>query len=334
MPILYTLANKTKKSLLYYGVPLLAGLLVAHGMIPPTPGPIAVSSILGADLGWVILFGLIIGIPAMILAGPLFGNFISKKIHISVSEEMNEQAAALEDLEEIANEKTSQKELPSFISVLSIILLPLILMLLNTLAPFMFNEGSIIRDILVFIGHPYAALTITTMLTLYIFGTMRGYSKEELQHITTKSLEPAGIIILITGAGGVFGEMLVVSGVGDVLAGTMESAQLPVIVFSFLTAVLLRLSVGSVTVAMVTSSSIVAPIISTMTINEPMLAVIVIAIASGAVIAPHVNDSGFWMVNRYFGMSVGDTLKSWSVVGTIISMVGFVMSLIFSVFLM
>ncbi|SFJ52317.1 Gnt-I system low-affinity gluconate transporter [Halobacillus dabanensis] len=334
MPILYTLANKTGKSLLYFGVPLLAGLLVAHGMIPPTPGPIAVASILEADLGWVILFGLIIGILAMILAGPLFGSFISKKIHVSVSEEMSEQAAAIADLEERANENENQKELPSFTSVLSIILLPLILMLLNTLAPFMLEEGSVIRDILVFIGHPYAALTITTLLTLYIFGTKRGYSREEIQRITTKSLEPAGIIILITGAGGIFGEMLVASGVGDVLASTMEKAQLPVIVFAFLTAVLLRLSVGSVTVAMVTSSSIVAPIISTMTISEPMLAVIVIAIASGAVIAPHVNDSGFWMVNRYFGMSVGDTLKSWSVVGTIISFVGFVMCLIFSLFLM
>ncbi|UJL47418.1 gluconate:H+ symporter [Virgibacillus sp. NKC19-16] len=333
MPILYTLANKTKKSLLFFGVPLLAGLLVAHGMIPPTPGPIAASSILGADLGWVILFGILVGVPAMILAGPVYGNFISKKIHVPVPEEMNQQAAALADLEEQADAK-EQKELPSFISVISIIMLPLILMLLNTLAPFILEEGSVLRNILVFIGHPYAALTITTLLTFYIFGTKRGYSRDEIQQITTKSLEPAGIIILITGAGGIFGEMLVASGVGDVMANAMEQVNLPVVVFAFLTAALLRLAVGSVTVAMVTSSSIVAPILSTMSISDPMMAVLVITIASGAVIAPHVSDSGFWMVNRYFGMSVGDTLKSWTVLATIISFVGFGLTLILSLFLM
>ncbi|WP_449354226.1 GntP family permease [Virgibacillus natechei] len=333
MPILYTLANKTKKSLLYFGVPLLAGLLVAHGMIPPTPGPIAASSILGADLGWVILFGILVGVPAMILAGPVYGSFISKKIHVPVPESMNQQAAALADLEERADAK-DQKELPSFISVISIIMLPLILMLLNTLAPFMLEEGSVLRNILVFIGHPYAALTITTLLTFYIFGTKRGYSRDEIQQITTKSLEPAGIIILITGAGGIFGEMLVASGVGDVMADAMEQVNLPIVVFAFLTAALLRLAVGSVTVAMVTSSSIVAPILSTMSISDPMMAVLVITIASGAVIAPHVSDSGFWMVNRYFGMSVGDTLKSWTVLATIISFVGFGLTLILSLFLM
>jgi|SRR5690625_402064 len=333
MPILYTLANKTKKSLLFFGVPLLAGLLVAHGMIPPTPGPIAAATILGADIGWVILFGFIAGIPAMILAGPVFGGFISKKIHVPVPEMMNEQAAALADLEEI-DKANNKKELPSFISVISIILLPLVLMLCNTLAPFILEEGSVLRNILVFIGHPYAALTITTLLTFFIFGTKRGYSKDDIQEITTKALEPAGIIILITGAGGIFGEMLVASGVGDVMASTMEQVQLPIVVFAFLTAVLLRISVGSVTVAMVTSSSIIAPILATMSISDPMMAVLVITIASGAVIAPHVNDSGFWMVNRYFGMSIGDTLKSWTTLATIISFVGFGICLILSAFLM
>ncbi|WP_404455049.1 GntP family permease [Oceanobacillus kapialis] len=334
MPILYTLAKKTKKSLLFFGVPLLAGLLVAHAMIPPTPGPIAAASLIGADIGWVILFGFIVGIPAMILAGPVYGSFISKRVHISVPEMMEQQAAALEELEEQANGKEIKKELPSFTSVFSIIMLPLILMLLNTLAPFILEEGTILSNILVFIGHPYAALTITTLLTFYIFGTKRGYTRDDIQKITTKALEPAGIIILITGAGGIFGEMLVASGIGDILANMMEQVQLPIVIFAFLTAVFLRVSVGSVTVAMVTTSSIVAPIIVTMGLSDPMMAVLVITIASGAVIAPHVNDSGFWMVNRYFGMSIGDTLKSWTASATIISLVGFAFSLIFSLFLM
>src|SRR5699024_7397777 len=164
----------------------------------------------------------------------------SKKIHVPVPEMMNEQAAALADLEEI-DKANNKKELPSFISVISIILLPLVLMLCNTLAPFILKEGSVLRNILVFIGHPYAALTITTLLTFFIFGTKRGYSKDDIQEITTKALEPAGIIILITGAGGIFGEMLVSSGVGDVMASTMEQVQLPIVVFAFLTAVLLRI---------------------------------------------------------------------------------------------
>src|SRR5690625_7294558 len=204
-------------------------------MIAPTSGPTAAATSLGADIGWVILFGFIAGIPAMILAGPVFGGFISKKIHVPVPEMMNEQAAALADLEEI--DKANNKiELPSFISVISIILLPLVLMLCNTLAPFILEEGAVLRSILVFIGHPYAALTITTLLTFFIFGTKRGYSKDDIQEITTKALEPAGIIILITGAGGIFGEMLVASVVGVVMAGKMKKLQLPKLDLSFLTA--------------------------------------------------------------------------------------------------
>ncbi|SES78325.1 gluconate:H+ symporter, GntP family/Gnt-I system low-affinity gluconate transporter [Salinibacillus kushneri] len=329
VPILYTLANKSKKSLLFYGIPLLAGLLVTHGMVPPTPGPIAAASVLEADIGWVILFGLIAGIPAMILAGPLFGKFISKRIHINVPEMMDEQAAALAELEPSTE---NQKELPGFGTVLSLILLPLVLILFNTVSPFIFDEGSTIRTILTFIGDPYIALTITTLLTFYILGTKRGYTRDEIQQITTKSLEPAGIIILITGAGGIFGEVLVASGIGDVLANTMQQVDLPIVVFAFLTAALLRISIGSVTVAMVTTSSIVGPIVSTMSVSEPFMGVLVIAVASGSTIASHVNDSGFWMVNRYFGMSVADTLKSWTAMSTIVALVGFLVSLIISFF--
>ncbi|MFG6150328.1 GntP family permease [Halobacillus sp. B23F22_1] len=329
VPILYTLSKKSGRSLLYYGIPLLAGLIVTHGMVPPTPGPIAAASILEADIGWVILFGLTAGIPAMILAGPIFGKFIAKKVHIHVPEMMEEQAAALEEYE--ADPK-DQKELPSFKTVLSLILLPLVLILFNTVSPFIFEEGSTINSTLTFIGDPYIALTITTLLTFYILGTKRGYTREEIQKITTKSLEPAGIIILITGAGGVFGEVLVASGIGDVLANSMQQIDLPIVVFAFVTAALLRISIGSVTVAMVTTSSIVGPIVSTMSVSEPFLGVLVIAVASGSTIASHVNDSGFWMVNRYFGMSVGDTLKSWTAMSTIVALVGFSISLLLSFF--
>ncbi|UOQ44009.1 GntP family permease [Halobacillus salinarum] len=332
MPILYSLTRKSNKSLLYYGIPLLAGLIVAHGMIPPTPGPIASASLIGADLGWVILFGLIAGIPAMILAGPIFGDYISKKVHLGIPEFMQEQAAALSEKEEKGEVIYNGKELPSFWNVISIILLPIILILFSTTADVLLPEESTLRSVLVFIGHPFVALTIATLLTFYIFGTKRGYSKYEIQKLTTKALEPAGIIILVTGAGGVFGEMLVASGIGDVLANAMEKTDLPLVVFAFITAAVVRVAQGSVTVSMVTASSLVAPLLSSFDVSEPMKGILVIAVASGATIASHVNDSGFWMVNRYFGMTEGETLKSWTIMSTIVALVGFAVCLLLSLF--
>lgn len=322
VPILYSLSQKMKKSLLFFGIPLLAGLAVTHSFVPPTPGPIAVASLLHADLGWVILFGLIAGIPAMILAGPVFGSYISKKIDVGVPEYMLE----------LAKEKTYDKELPSFGNVVSIILLPLVLILLNTFADVLLADENMVRRILTFIGHPFVALTITALLTFYIFGTKRGYSKEEIQEITTKALEPAGIIILITGAGGIFGQVLVESGIGDVLAQIMKDANMPLIVFAFLTAGVIRVAQGSATVSMITAAGLVTPLLETYDVSAPMLGLLVISIASGATIASHVNDSGFWLVNRYFGLSEKDTLKSWTVMETIIGFVGFGICLIISLF--
>ena len=327
VPILYSLAQKTGKSLLYYGIPLLAGLAVTHSFIPPTPGPIAVASLLGANIGWVILFGFIAGIPAAILAGPIFGTYISKKIHIEVPKVM------MQNMAEEAKGKEYEKDLPSFKMVASLILLPLILILLNTFAGSTLAEESNVRAVLQFIGNPGVALVITALLTFYLLGTRRGYSKEEIQELATKSLEPAGIIILITGAGGVFGQILVETGIGDVLADTMSDLNMPVLVFAFLVAAAIRIAQGSATVAMVTAASLITPVIQTLGIEGPMLALLVITIASGATIASHVNDSGFWMVNRFFGMSEKDTLKSWTVMETIIAFVGFGMSLIISMFI-
>ncbi|WP_347551378.1 gluconate:H+ symporter [Pseudalkalibacillus hwajinpoensis] len=323
VPILYSLAQKTKKSLLYYGIPLLAGLAVTHSFVPPTPGPIAVASLLGANIGWVILFGLMAGIPAAIIAGPVFGTYISKKIHVGVPANMIAEA----------REKKYDRELPSFGMIATLILLPLFLILLNTFVSASLPEGNTTRTVLSFIGNPGVALTITALLTFYFLGTRRGYSKEEIQEIATKSLEPAGIIILITGAGGVFGQILVETGIGDVLAQSMSDLKMPLIVFAFLITAVVRIAQGSATVAMITGASLVTPMIETMGISGPMLGLLVITIASGATIASHVNDSGFWMVNRFFGLSEKDTLKSWTVMETIIALVGFSITLIISMFI-
>lgn len=321
VPIVYGLARKTGKSLLHYGIPLLAGLAVTHSFIPPTPGPIAVAELVGAELGWVILFGVIAGIPAMILAGPVFGRFIGKKIHIEIPDYM--------ELEQ----KEYDKDLPSFGMITSLILIPLVLILLNTLSGVLLDEGNMLREILTFLGHPFVALTIATMLTFYLLGTKRGYSRQEVQDIATKALEPAGIIILVTGAGGVFKQVLIDSGVGDVLGDMMGDSALPPIVLAFLIATAVRVAQGSATVAMVTAAGLITPLLEMVGMTGPALGLIVIAIASGATVLSHVNDSGFWLVNRYFGMDVKDTLKSWTVMETIIGLTGFVVVLIISFFI-
>jgi len=321
VPIVYGLARKTGKSLLHYGIPLLAGLAVTHSFIPPTPGPIAVAELVGAELGWVILFGVLAGIPAMILAGPVFGRFIGKKLHIEIPDYM--------ELEK----KEYDKDLPSFGMITSLILIPLVLILLNTLSGVLLEEGNTVREILTFLGHPFVALTIATLLTFYLLGTKRGYSRQEVQDIATKALEPAGIIILVTGAGGVFKQVLIDSGVGAVLGDMMGDSALPPIVLAFLIASAVRVAQGSATVAMVTAAGLITPLLEMVGMTGPALGLIVIAIASGATVLSHVNDSGFWLVNRYFGMDVKDTLKSWTVMETIIGLTGFVVVLIISFFI-
>ncbi|WP_211654162.1 GntP family permease [Planococcus alpniumensis] len=321
VPIVYSLAKKTGKSLLHYGIPLLAGLAVTHSFIPPTPGPIAVAELVGAELGWVILFGVLAGIPSMILAGPVFGRYIGKRIHLTIPDYMD------------IKEQEYDKELPSFGMIISLILIPLVLILFNTLSAVVLDEGNQIREILTFLGHPFVALTIATILTFFFLGTRRGYSRQEVQDIATKALEPAGIIILVTGAGGVFKQVLIDSGVGDVLGQMMGDSALPPIVLAFLIASAVRVAQGSATVSMVTAAGLIAPLLEITGTTGPALGLIVISIAAGATVLSHVNDSGFWLVNRYFGMSVKDTLKSWTMMETIIGLTGFVVVLILSFFI-
>lgn len=323
VPLIYGIARRTKRSLLYYGIPLCAGLSVTHTFIPPTPGPIATASIMGADLGWMIIWGVIAGLPAMAVAGPMFGKFISKRIFVPVPEWATDDES-----------KFDQPDLlPPFKRVVMILLLPLALILSNTSADLMFAEGNLLRDILMFVGNPVIALLFTCLLTFWVFGHKRGFSNEELQKIATKALEPAGVIILITGAGGVFGKMLIESGIGEILADGMQSMNMPLVLFGFLTASVMRISQGSGTVAMITGASLTAPVAAMMGTSDQMLALVCVAIACGAAAFSHVNDSGFWMANRYFGMSVSDTLKSWTVMKTLVGLVGLAMCLLISLFI-
>ncbi|MDB9529266.1 gluconate:H+ symporter [Oscillatoria sp. CS-180] len=326
IPLVYSLAQRTGKSLLYYGIPLVAGIAVAHSFIPPTPGPVAVASLLGADLGWVILFGLIAGIPATLIGGIFFGKYISKQIHLDVPTHILDEHNPKADTAE-------KKRIPNFGLVVAIIAVPLVLILLNTFSTVLLPEDSTIRGWISFIGHPFTALIVAALLSFYFLGTRLGYSMREIQSFATRSLEPVGLIILVTGAGGVFGKVLVATGIGEALANLMAASNLPIILLAFLIATVVRVSQGSATVSMVTAAGLIAPAIEIGNYSAPLVGALVIAIASGATVLSHVNDSGFWLVGRFFGMDEAATFKSWTVMETILGAVGFGVVFVASFFL-
>ena len=312
VPLIYSLQRKTKKSLLMYGIPLLAGLAVTHAFIPPTPGPVAVADILNADLGWVITFGFLAGLPAAIVSGPLFGNFIAKKIHI--------EAPVLED------DFSDHNKYPAVGLIAAIIGIPILLIIGNTLLNSPLTQGLQIsysvKSWLQMIGHPFSALILANVAAWYLLGIRSGVSNTALLKITTKSMAPAGIIILLTGAGGVFKQMLVNTKTGEMLANYFAEQGVSVLLFAFLAAALVRMLQGSSTVAMITAAGLTAPLLAE-TVNDLDKALLVIAIASGASILSHVNDSGFWLVSKYLGLDEKQTFKSWTVMTTILAFVGF-----------
>lgn len=310
VPLVYSLARDTKRSLLYYGIPLLAGLAVTHAFVPPTPGPIAVAQLVGADLGRVILFGTLIGLPCAALAGPVFGKWIAARIPAEVPSYMES---------EIKTREGGEADLPGFGCVFGILALPLALILVRTVAFAALPEEHAARPLLGFVGHPFFALLAATLLAFTVLGTKRGLSREKVNEVATSALAPAGLIILVTGAGGVFKQVLVDSGAGESLAKALSGVGFHPIWLAFAVALTVRAVAGSATVAMLTAGGIVAPLLEGTQV-EPAL--IVIAIASGSTALSHVNDSGFWLVNRYFGLSPKDTLRSWSVMETIIGIVG------------
>jgi gluconate transporter len=325
VPIVYALQKKTGKSLLLYGIPLLSGLAITHAFIPPTPGPVAVADILGADLGWVILAGTLAGIPAAIVSGPLFGKYIAGKIQV-ISPEFTETET-----------KIDPANFPSPTLIGSLVGLPLILILLNTLlnSPLATGLGisEAVKSGLAFLGHPFIALIIANLFAWYLLGLRRGYSSKTMLDITSQSLAPAGIIILITGAGGVFKQILTETGAGKMLAEAMTAWGFSAMVFAFLTAAAIRIMQGSSTVAMITAAGMTASLLEGTAFGDMQKALLVIAIASGATILSHVNDSGFWLVSKYFGLNEKQTFRSWTVMTTLIALTGFIVVLLLNAFL-
>ncbi len=325
IPLVYSLARRSGRSTLFYAIPLLAGIAVAHSFIPPTPGPVAVAGLLGADLGWVIALGVVAGIPATIVGGIWFGRRISSRVHLDVPEFMH--------LPEETSEPQTVANAPGFALAAGLIALPLVLILLGTASSVALPGDHRMRSVLAFVGHPFTALIAATLLSFYVLGTRLGFSRDDVRKMATKSLEPVGLIILVTGAGGVFGKVLVATGVGAAVADWMATSRLPLVVLAFLIAMVVRVAQGSATVSMVTAAGLMAPIIEAMTISPALVAATVIAIASGATVLSHVNDSGFWLVNRYLGMTERQTLRVWTVMETVVGLTGFGVVLVLSFFL-
>lgn len=320
--VVYALQKKSGRSLLYYALPLLAGLAITHAFVPPTPGPVAVAEILQADLGYVILIGFFTGIPAAIIGGIIFTRYISKRIAVNIPEYIEQQP------------QKSGHAAPSITSVLVIITLPIFLIVLSSLSAnqeYLRILGVNIKPVISFIGHPFTALIIANLLAWYILGIRRGGTKEELFKVSEKSLLPAGIIILITGAGGVFKQVLIDTGAGEQIAASMAGSDLSFFIFAFISAGIVRVLQGSATVAMITAAALTAPLLPD-TVSEMEKALTVIAISSGATLFSHVNDSGFWLVNRYLGLTVPQTFKSWTALTTIIGLTGFISVLVISIF--
>lgn len=313
IPLVFIVARQTGMPLVKVGLPLLAGLSVVHGLVPPHPGPLLAIGAFGADIGKTIIYGLIVGLPTAIVAGPIFGSLVARHVRPEPSPALLRQLAGAAET----------RDMPGFGVTLLTILLPVFLMLLKVVADVAFSEKAPLRQWMDLIGHPITALLAALLLALYTFGKARGFDSKQLLRFVDDSLAPTAAIVIIIGAGGGFKQMLVESGVGTAIAQLAQHAELSPILLAWLVAALIRVATGSATVATITGASIVAPIATAVPgVNRELL---VLATGAGSLILSHVNDAGFWLVKQYFNMTVVETFKTWTAMETIVSIVGIIL---------
>ncbi|WP_339503398.1 GntP family permease [Pseudomonas silesiensis] len=320
IPLVFIVARRTGVSIIKIGIPLLAGLSAVHGLVPPHPGPLLAIGVFGADIGKTILYGLIVALPTAIIAGPIYGTFIAKYIPGHPNQELVDQLARDND----------SADLPSFAITLITVLSPVFLMLLKTFADVVLPEGNFFRTFMDLIGHPISALLLALLLSLYTFGYKQGIGSNQMLKWLDASLAPTAAIILIIGAGGGFKQMLVTSGVGNVIGNMAVEAQISPILLAWLVAAVIRIATGSATVATITGAGIVVPVVGMIPgVNRELL---VLATGAGSLILSHVNDAGFWLVKQYFNMTVAETFKTWTAMETILSIVALGFILLLSMF--
>jgi Gnt-I system low-affinity gluconate transporter len=322
--MVFAVTRRTGGNVVKMAVPLFAGVAAAAAFLLPGPTPMLVASQMGADYGWMIAIGLAAAIPGMLLAGPLFGNFISKHVHIGLPAEEHEPSL-------------DKDKLPSFGFSLALVLFPLFLVGLNTIGTKIISETASFsigenvyswHSVFKLIGHPFIAILAACLLAMYGLAIRRGMSKEKVMEICSAAIQPAGIILLVTGAGGVFKQVLVDSKVGPALGDMLIDAGLPIAVACFVLSAAVRVIQGSATVACLTTVGLVLPVISTLGFNGAQLAALAVCISGGSIVLSHVNDSGFWLFGKFTGATEAQTLKTWTLMETILGTTGAIVGMI------
>lgn len=324
LPVIFAVARHLNGPVLAFGLPAAGAFSVMHVYLPPHPGPVAASEFYGADLGLVLLVGLLLALPTWYISGYRFGLFAGKTFSFKVTDA-------------IAGPVLEKEEQPlkpaSAATVVFILLTPMVLIFCNTGLNALTSYGTIDAGatwvrFFVMLGQTPIALLITALIALVVLGLRRGVEKSALEKLVDSSLAPICSVVLITGAGGMFGGVLRTSGIGDALADSLSGLGIPVILACYLIAVALRLAQGSATVALTTAAALMVPAVEAGGFNELQIALIVVATAAGSVFGSHVNDSGFWLVGRLMGMDTMTTLKTWTVNQILISVIGFALVLV------
>ncbi|MEU1811206.1 SLC13 family permease [Micromonospora sp. WMMD1076] len=363
VPIVLLVSLRVNVPLMKIGIPALAGLSVLHGLVPPHPGPLVAIDALGANLGQTLALGLLVAIPTVIIAGPVFGNFIARYVPATAPAALLPTRRDADDRsptrpgdgrldadgdlvteDDLVNPGTGRpgaaidepagrrsRRSPALWAAVVTVLLPVVLMLLRAIGELALGEDTAGRKALDIVGTPIIALLAGVIFAMIFLGYRSGFSRTQVSGFLGGSLPPIAGILLIVAAGGGFKQVLVDAGVGNLVADAAEGANLSPLLLGWLVAVGIRVATGSATVATITAAGIVAPLAATL--QGPEVALLALAIGCGSLFFSHVNDAGFWLVKEYFGLTVGQTIKSWSVMETIISVVGFLGVLLLDVFI-
>ncbi|MBB5392188.1 MULTISPECIES: GntP family permease [unclassified Herbaspirillum] len=316
VPIAFNVAKRTGTNMVLVGIPMVAGLSVVHGLIPPHPAALLAVTAYSADIGHTIMYALIVGIPTAIIAGPIFGKLISKVVIPNPDNPLVAQ---------FVEEHKKDRQLPGFGITLFTILLPVVLMLIGSWADLFFAPKTFANDFLRLIGNSVIALLIATLVSFWTFGRARGFGADQILKFTNECLAPIASITLVVGAGAGFGRILMDGGVSKAIVGIATDAHLSPLLLGWFVAALIRVATGSATVAMTTACGIVAPIVASVPGTRPEL--MVLATGAGSLILSHVNDGGFWLVKEYFNMTVPQTFKTWTVMETLVSVVALLFTL-------
>ncbi|MEV0699898.1 GntP family transporter [Saccharopolyspora sp. NPDC050389] len=335
MPLAYGVTRSARKPLLVYALPMGAAMLTVHAFLPPHPGAVAAAKQIGSDLGWILLLGL--PITAVVVGiGYLVSNRLTRKEY-PMSPDVRAEVYGSPDLPphgsgggsgSVATVQAEAKteRAPSFRMIVALILTPILLILAGTVGQLTLPAGSVLRETLTVVGAPMVALLIALVLSAWLLGIRRGWSHAHVAEVMGSALPPVAMVILVAGAGGVFGKVLVTTGIGDAVADLLQSTGLPLLVLAFAMTLLLRGAQGSATVALVTTAGLITPLMQGLDLSAGRLALVSLAMGAGALGLSHVNDAGYWMFAKLVGLEVGSALRTWTVLTTVMGLTGFALT--------